>query len=99
MDSEGVKKSFEDLFECPVCFHSIDSVPIDQCQNGHIVCKDCYPKLENCPICRDDKDYNPKLQNLKLDEAIKRYGYKEYWHLIKIWGVIVTIFCTRAVLS
>ena len=51
MDFEGVKKSFEDLLECPVCFQTIDSAPIYQCLYGHIVCKDCHPNLENCPIC------------------------------------------------
>ena len=73
MDSEEVKKYFKDLLECPVCFETIDSVPIYQCLNGHVVCKDCHPKLENCPICRDDKHYNLKIRNRKLEEIIKRY--------------------------
>ena len=81
-----MKKSFEDLLECPVCFQTIDSAPIYQCLNGHVVCKDCHSKLDNCPICRDEKCYNPKLgfcredkhfnlkvRNRKLEEIIKRY--------------------------
>ena len=67
MDSEGVKKYFKDLLECPVCFQIIDSVPIHQCQNGHVVCKDCHPKMETCPICRDDKP----IRNLKLEEIVE----------------------------
>ena len=80
MDSKGVKKYFhlkKDLLECPVCFQTIDSVPIYQCLNGHVVCKDCHPKLENCPICRDDQLYDGpiSLRNLKLEEIVKRYVF------------------------
>ena len=86
MDLEGVKLSFQDILDCPICFLTIDSAPIYQCLNGHVVCKDCHPKLENCPICRDEKCYNPKLgicredkhfnlkvRNRKLEKIIKRY--------------------------
>ena len=67
------EKRFKDLLECPVCFHTIDSVPIYQCVNGHVLCKDCHPKLENCPICRDDQLYDGpiSLRNLKLEEIVK----------------------------
>ena len=67
------KKHFKDLLQCPVCFHTIDSVPILQCGNGHVVCKDCHPKLENCPICRDDQLYDGPIRNLKLEEIVRRY--------------------------
>ena len=73
MDSKGVNKYFhlkKDLLECPVCFHTIDSVPIYQCLNGHVICKNCHPKLETCPICRDGQI---SLRNLKLEEIVKRY--------------------------
>ena len=89
MDLEGVKLSFKDILDCPICFLTIDSAPIYQCINGHVVCKDCHPKLDNCPICRDEKCYNPKLgfcredkhfnlkvRNRKLEEIIRRYCIK-----------------------
>ena len=66
---EEVKKYFKDLLECPVCFETIDSVPIYQCRNGHVVCKNCHPKLETCPICRQLHD-GPR--NLKLEEMVER---------------------------
>ena len=74
MDSEGVKKYFKDLLECPVCFLTIDSAPVFQCHNGHVVCKDCHPKLGTCPICRDANLYDTPMaiRNLKLEEIIKR---------------------------
>ena len=74
MDSEGVKKYFKDLLECPVCFLTIDSAPVFQCHNGHVVCKDCHPKLGTCPICRDANLYDTPMaiRNLKLEEIVKR---------------------------
>ena len=39
--------------ECPVCLRIPSSAPIFQCgEGGHIVCKECHPKLVNCPVCR-----------------------------------------------
>ena len=67
---EEVKKYFKDLLECPVCFETIDSVPIYQCRNGHVVCKDCHPKLETCPICRELRD--GPIRNLKLEDMVER---------------------------
>ena len=63
---EEVKKYFKELLECPVCFETIDSVPIYQCRNGHVVCKDCHPKLETCPICRELSD--GPIRSLKLED-------------------------------
>ena len=60
------KEDVKDLLECPVCFETMDSVPIPQCRNGHVVCKDCHPKLENCPICRELCD--GPIQNLILED-------------------------------
>ena len=76
------RKNKIECLECPVCFQTIDSVPIYQCLNGHVVCKDCHPKLENCPICRDDKHYNLKVRNRKLEEIMKRYCIKQNRYLV-----------------
>ena len=67
---EEMKKYFKDLLECPVCFETIDSVPIYQCRNGHVVCKNCHPKLQTCPICR--QLYDGPIRNLKLEEMVER---------------------------
>ena len=66
-DLEGFLR---DLLECPVCFGTIESVPVYQCQNGHITgCKDCISKLDKCPICRNA---NIKIRNLQLEKVVKR---------------------------
>ena len=38
--------------ECPVCLTVPRSTPIYQCGNGHLLCKDCKPRLRECPICK-----------------------------------------------
>jgi len=43
----------KDLLECPVCLRVPRSTPIYQCARGHVVCKDCKPNVNTCPICRD----------------------------------------------
>ena len=42
------------LLECPVCLETIKLTPIHQCKNGHVICRYCVTKLDNCPICRSD---------------------------------------------
>ena len=73
---EEVKKCFKDLLDCPICFETIDSVPIYQCQNGHVACKNCHPKLKTCPVCRVDIVKKSKrdgpIRNLKLEEMVER---------------------------
>ena len=58
-----------DLLECPVCMETIKSVPVYQCANGHVICKDCIEKLNNCPICRNDSELR---RNLKLENIVQR---------------------------
>ena len=58
-----------DLLECPVCMDTIKLVPVYQCTNGHVICKDCIEKLNNCPICRND---SALVRNLKLENIVQR---------------------------
>ena len=58
-----------DLLECPVCMDTIKSVPVYQCTNGHVMCKDCIEKLNNCPICRND---SALVRSLKLEKIVQR---------------------------
>ena len=67
------KSDFEayirDLLDCPVCMDTIKSVPVYQCTNGHVICKDCIEKLNNCPICRNDSSL---VRILKLEKIVQR---------------------------
>ena len=59
----------KDLLECPVCLETIKSVPVYQCANGHVICKDCIKKLNNCPICRSD---SAPVRSLQLEKTVQR---------------------------
>ena len=69
---------FEDyvkgLLKCPACSEPIKSVPIHQCTNGHIVCKDCITKLECCPICKNDSTV---VRNLVFEQIIGNFSTYE----------------------
>ena len=45
----------ESLLECTVCLEVPSSNPIYQCRNGHLFCKECHSKLQECPVCRQGK--------------------------------------------
>ena len=51
-DELKVNKS---LLECNVCLEVPSSNPIYQCRNGHLFCKKCHSKLQECPVCRQGK--------------------------------------------
>lgn len=50
--SEVLKKGVQKLMECPVCLETPQFTPIYRCGAGHILCKDCRGKVQNCPICK-----------------------------------------------
>ena len=58
-----------DLLECPVCMETIKCVPVYQCTNGHVICKDCIKELNNCPICRNN---SAPARSLQLEKIIQR---------------------------
>ena len=93
--SSDFKKYVKGLLECPVCIESIKTTPIHQCANGHVICKDCIPKLNNCPICRNDSTLS---RNLMIEQIIEKFDeiQPENKGLIKkpelqIWGNISTV--------
>ena len=63
--TEEVKKDLE----CPVCFEIPKEGPIYQCNQGHIHCKECRPKLKDCPVCRGNLGGS---RNLMLEKIISR---------------------------
>ena len=53
-ENTGIRSS-EDIREdlqCPVCFKIPRTTPIFQCEEGHILCNTCHPRLHDCPVCR-----------------------------------------------
>jgi len=65
------KRKAEQLewMECPVCLETPRSGPIYSCRKGHIICKECQPKVSQCPTCRDRHTDCRSLIAEKLLEA------------------------------
>ncbi|XP_039089859.1 E3 ubiquitin-protein ligase SIAH1-like [Hyaena hyaena] len=53
------------LFECQECCGFV-LPPIPQCENGHLVCRSCRPKLTRCPICKGQLG---SIRNLALEKV------------------------------
>ena len=68
-NSSDFEEYIRNLLECPVCMETIKSVPVYQCANGHVICKDCIAKLNKCPICRNDSELR---RSLKLENIVQR---------------------------
>ena len=65
-------ESIKDVIEgCPVCLNICRSKTLYQCENGHVVCDQCYPKLKpkNCPTCRNEMF---KTRSLILEKLLER---------------------------
>ena len=41
-----------DLLECNVCLEVPRTVPIYQCDRGHLFCSECNSQMTNCPVCQ-----------------------------------------------
>ena len=56
--AKSIEKKEAEL-ECPVCF-DIAEVPIFMCQQQHLICASCQPKLTACPECREPYQKPPR---------------------------------------
>jgi len=51
-----IARQIEELrleLECPVCLEVTTKAPIFKCSEDHLVCRECRPKLSECPQCRE----------------------------------------------
>ena len=81
------KEDLKDVLECPICLTVPREGPIFQCENGHIVCKECFEKIVECPQC---KSKMPKCRNLHLEKIIERYDY-----ILKLYIILIPINMQR----
>ena len=47
-------KEMEEELECPVCLEVCQPGPIFKCSEDHLVCRDCTPRMTECPMCREE---------------------------------------------
>ena len=78
MSTTSKSNKFEEyvigLLECLNCNEPIKTTPIHQCTNGHVVCKDCITKLENCPNCPNDSKI---ARNLIFEQILENFSAVE----------------------
>ena len=48
----------ESHLKCPICFNIPRDLPIPSCPSGHIVCRPCKERVEDCPTCRQPMPAN-----------------------------------------
>jgi len=58
------------ILECPVCIE-LPKTPIYQCNNGHLICNSCHPKVKNCPMCRVYLNQHKPLRNLTAEHILE----------------------------
>lgn len=87
-----------DLMECPVCLEIPRCAPIFSCRNGHLICGQCQPKLECCPICRSPdvgirNGFAEKFVSI-LEKFLEGFILISYWHfyLSLVYPRIVEFF-------
>ncbi|XP_050369315.1 E3 ubiquitin-protein ligase SINA-like 10 [Argentina anserina] len=73
-----------DVLDCPICCESL-TVPVFQCENGHIACCSCSTKIKNkCPSCSWPIGYSRCRAIEKVLESVRmscqniKYGCKEW---------------------
>lgn len=44
--------SIQDVLECVICLEAPRKDPIYQCDNGHLLCANCYKRVVKCPLCK-----------------------------------------------
>ena len=63
----------EEILSCPVCLVIPRDTPIYQCNNGHLICKHCYKKVENttdaCPVCKKALPRD-RIRNITAEQVI-----------------------------
>ncbi|KAL5809984.1 hypothetical protein ACOSQ3_026680 [Xanthoceras sorbifolium] len=72
-----------EVLDCFICFDPL-TIPVFQCENGHVACSSCCSKLGNkCPSCCSPIGHNrcraieKVLESVKVICANSKYGCKE----------------------
>ncbi|KAI8032668.1 E3 ubiquitin-protein ligase SINA-like 10 [Camellia lanceoleosa] len=86
-----------DVLDCPICFDHL-SIPVYQCENGHLVCSSCCSKLgSKCPSCAWPIYYHRCRGIEKVIESVKiscqnmEYGCEETENMSLVGDVEVVV--------
>ncbi|KAL2927815.1 E3 ubiquitin-protein ligase SINA-like 10 [Bienertia sinuspersici] len=82
-ESISVILSDPDVLDCAICFNPL-TIPVFQCDNGHVACSSCCLSLDNkCPSCCGKIGNNrcraieKVLESVRVSCCYSRYGCKE----------------------
>jgi len=73
--------------ECIICFEERNEFMFYQCT--HKVCKQCFPKIQSCPICQTPNDLI--IEVYMPVENTTRYRFNTY-NLVRCVGSCLLIF-------
>ena len=60
----------EDILKCTQCLETARKPPVFQCEGGHILCSNCYARVQICPICH--KELNIRIRSLVAEMLLAR---------------------------
>merc|ERR1712099_36175 len=66
----------ESDLECPVCFE-VCAAPIYSCDEQHIICSECRPKVSTCPECREPYPEKPRRHRYAEKSSEELAGFME----------------------
>ncbi|CAD5333336.1 unnamed protein product [Arabidopsis thaliana] len=82
-----------EILDCPICYEAF-TIPIFQCDNGHLACSSCCPKLNNkCPACTSPVGHNRCRAMESVLESILIPCPNAMQCFREPYGVYVTVSC------
>lgn len=75
----------KDALDCTICLDIPKNDPVYQCENGHILCKECRENITDCPVCRVKLG---SLRNLAIEKVLAKCPrpceYSNYGCIVKL---------------
>ena len=80
---QSIVSDFEKDLECPVCLSIPREIPIPACPVGHIVCRTCKTKVQECPTCKrkypnGELEITNSLAASLIDKVPHRCKYQDF---------------------
>ena len=67
--SSSVNNLLHDIKICGICYYEMTD-QVFNCKEGHIICKQCYTKVNRCPFCKDKTLVRNRIVEKLIHETI-----------------------------